>query len=298
MKKLLLLLIAAITTMTFAPCASAADPQIMDKLNEELTKMKIVDPTSTDSHEDGVFEVTFRVRSKFDEPYAKEHAFDKTCAAVRISTHYVLASMVCIGYSNTSQKTTYMGAGEPPAVTQTPVAYRIVDYATIEGQKISAKNIFTNYDARVILLRWDDKNAKLKKELSPLPIPNLFIPKNPQSLKTTFDDIVVNRNRFPNVGRTTADVDIATICTATRCFQVEWKAIDAQTGSPIFGLLDNNNQEFLLGFNAAEPIGSNRQSGKTYFLLTDKLVPFLRQVMDEQEFNNVQRKIVDETFFK
>lgn len=295
MKKLLSALCLCLTATAFAGGLSVQGRQTLDQAVQAAATR--LDPTSTGSHEDGVIPVTFRVLAKFDEDYAKENKLDKDCVAVRVSSQYLMASMACIGLSDRATKNSYAGAGSAPYRITTKVAYRTIDYVQIGSEKIQSSDIYTSYAARVILIRWNGKNANLKKQIAGLPIPNLFIPKNPASLKTTFSKVVVNRNRMPNTGRTTANVKISSVCSQKGCFDVEWKAISAQTGSPIFGLHKDTNQEFLLGFNSAEPDGAHRESGETYYLLTDKVSTFLQDTLEPEAFAKVQRKIVDETFF-
>ena len=101
---------------------------------------------------------------------------------------------------------------------------------------------------------------------------------------------------MPNVGRTCKNVSVKKVCSEEGCFKVCWKPISAQTGSPLFGLPDDSQEEFLLGFNAAEPDGENRTSGEVYYLLNSKTVPFLQKNMKPSAFK--QLRIVNETDFE
>ncbi len=284
--------------LLLAPAAFAKWPGNND-MDQALEKAIL----SANSHEKGVIPVTFDVMAEFDELYAKPNYLTKKCVAVRISDEYLLASLACRGAKDTATKHTSLGSAGSEAVKNAKLAYRRVTGATVAGEEIPSKNIVEDEKSRLILIRLDINkdqmnNRNLQDVLQDVPMPNLFIPKDPKSLLDTFPTVMVNRNRMPNTGRTCAKVSVKEVCSDKGCFKVCWKPISAQTGSPLFGLQDNSEQEFLLGFNAAEPDGESRTSGEEYFLLTEDTVPFLQKNMTPSAFAKVKKKIVDEEYFK
>lgn len=289
MKKLLLLLSVCVASTAFAGEISM---QGLKKIELAVKQASVLIPTSAGSHEDGAIPITLDVVSKFDQEIAKENSLVKDCVAVRIAPQYLLASLACRAVEDVGYKKT------PDGNVLDKVAYRYVRSIKIFGETIPGKDIYESASARAILIYWNPKNVILKAKISPLPIPNLFIPQKPITLKGIFDTVIVNRNRWPNVGRTTTELKITDVHEKTKTFDVKRTKIRAQTGSPVFGLRNDTNQEFLIGFNAAEPIMDKRSSGKTYYYFSNQLVDFLKQYMDEASFARVNKKIVDETFFK
>ena len=289
MRKLLLLLSICVASTAFAGEISM---QGLQKIAQAAQEAAFLMPTSTGSHENGVIPIKLDVVSKFDQEIAKENSLVKDCVAVRIAPQYLLASLACRAVEDVGYKKT------PSGNVQDKVAYRYVRSIQIFGEIISGNDIYESETARAILIHWDPNNIILKSQIAPLPIPNLFIPKRPVTLKSVFDTVVVNRNRMPNTGRTITELKVTDVNAKKQTFDVKRTKIRAQTGSPVFGLRKNTNQEFLMGFNAAEPFMGDRRSGTTYYYFSNQLVDFLKKYMEESSFARVNKKIVDETFFK
>ncbi len=263
-------------------------------LNQNKQAQQQTKPASANSHENGVVSVTLNVESQFDEIYARTNHLQKQCAAVRIADNYLLASLACRGVSKTSLHQHYMGSSDKPEITEKPVAYRKTNSVEVKGHKIT--EIQEDETSKLLLIKLD---AEQKKDIKDMPITNLLVAKDPKNLLNLFDEIFINRERVIFAGRTCTKTNVSRVCTDTECFEVCGTAIKGDNGDPIFGLSEKKKyQEFLLGFNDAEPIGDNRKSGTQYHFLSKASLSFLQKNLDTDAWKQVKKKTVDENFFK
>ncbi len=243
-------------------------------------------------HEKGVINVQFEVASRFDEPYAKENILHKDCVAVHIAPEYLLASMSCVGLSDTATKHSD-NRSDPYDEKGVKVDYRHILSGEVDGHHIPKANIRENKKLRLILIRLDVNkeeldNYSLRQKLSDVPIVSLFAAENLRSLPKVFKKFAVNRNKFYREDRTSEPVRITEIDWFDYTFGVAIQLVRAQTGSPLFGRADKSStQEFLLGFNAADPDGAKRKASRKYYALSPDIIPFLQKNMSPQAFEQV-----------
>lgn len=264
--------------------------------NQQSLKMQ----HSANAHNKGVIPIKVTVNAYIDSDYVDNDPLVKECQAVRISSHYLLASMACVGLSGYGTIRHYAGAGGGPIKAKYKVSRSIMN-VRIDGEVIDGKNIVSSTDEKVFLIRIDPANEKLKKIVQNKPAVNLFVAKNPQILKNLFSNVQINRERLCTPGRVCADVEISDVCTETGCFKLNWKMIRGDSGDPIFGLNpEKSTEEFLLGFNAADVAIDERQAGRDYYFFSDTLAQFLQKNIEkvsDLDWKQIKRKMVNEDYF-
>ena len=280
---------------------AASQDDFSEALNHAATQQKelLMSPSPT-AHKN-VIPLKITVDSMFTDVDAKGSRLVKDCPAVRISSHYLLASMACVGLSDTGTLFSYRGAGDVPEESQEKVI-RWIENVKIGKQVISKENIAASKDSKLFLIRIDPNNQALRDAIQQKPAANLFIPKNPQMLKSTFSEVKLNREILVCSERTCATVNISNVCTESGCFRLGWKFIDGDTGDPVFGMNpDVSTEEFLLGFNLTDVDVKKRQSGRDYQFFSQETVKFLQdnvQPQSPKDWEQIKRKMVDETYFK
>ena len=248
---------------------------------------------STNAHKNGIVAIELTIKAKFDEPYAWENTLTKQCVAVKIAPNYLLASLTCKGTTDTATVYHYRGSTEPyEAEKNVPLEYRNIVSIQIEEETITTFK--EDKKTKLLLIKLNDK---LAEQLQAKPTVNLFVPDDLASVGEVFEQLIVNRNSMLS-GRTCATNTFSHVCNDQQCVRVCWKAIDADNGDPIFGLNPKkDNQEFLVGFNDAEPDGANRGQGRNYRVLSQASLQFLKSNVPDV-WQRLQKKIVDESFFK
>lgn len=301
MYRKLFIIFAALGLMI--PSAKAASQKDLDKaLEQAVSRQQQVLPMSPSplAHKKGVLPIKLTVGAYFTEADADNDSLVKECPAVRISSHYLLASMACVGLSDTGTLYRYTGAGGGYNKSEQKVV-RWIENVKIGKQIISKDNIAYSKESKLILVRIDPENKELKEAVQSKPAVNLFIPKNPQLLKSTFSNIKLNREELICSGRTCANVKISDVCTETGCFRLGWKFIDGDTGDPVFGLNPaKSTEEFLLGFNLTDVKVTDRQAGRDYHFFSANTIKFLQeniQTKSPADWEQIKKKMVDENYF-
>ena len=294
MKKIAMLLLACVAQVSWAYGVSPDLSQTVKKAVLSAVAQDISVPTV---HEQSVVPVTFKVRELLDTPNAKSQTVEKSCTAVRIAEQYLLASMACMGL----EKTVWRWVDEPegPAIRELNVVSREVVSVVVEPAHfmIPQESIYTDRDSRVILIRWEKHNTPMVEQIGSLPIANLFIPQHPQELKNIFPQPLVNhRYYFGREGRMVHAAKISEVNLPEGVFVVNWKWVDAQTGDPVFGVTQDQ-QEFLIGFNVTEPDIQAPRSGNRFAFFSAGTVKFLRRSMDRLSFAQISTQITDESHF-
>ena len=293
MKKILILMMVCMAQMSWA---TGISPETLQALKKAVLSAAENVNLQT-AHEQSVVPVTFKVRELLDTPNAKSQTVEKSCTAVRIAEQYLLASMACMGL----EKTVWRWVDEPegPAIRELNVVSREVMSVVVEPAHftIPQESIYTNRDARVILIRWEKHNTPMVEQVGPLPIANLFIPQHPQELKNIFPQPLVNhRHYFGQEGRMVHAAIMSEVNLPEGVFVVNWKWVDAQTGDPVFGVTQDQ-QEFLIGFNVTEPDSQGPRSGNRFAFFSAGTVEFLRRSMDRFSFAQIRPQIKDESYF-
>lgn len=290
MKKLLVFMLA------FCGCAavlSAQTPGLTQKL-ETAVKKRLHASSSSNAHEKGVIMIKMTVDASFHDADANNDPIVKDCPAVRIAPNTLLASRACIDLSGKGKLYHYTGGGGNYDVSTHRVS-RSISNISIDGVTVGQKDFRQN--DLLLLIAVNGTNTKLKQAVEKLPISDLFVAKDAQKLKTTFPKITLNRDDML-WGRECAQVNIVTVCTDMQCFQVCWKAIDGDTGDPVFGRNpDTSNLEYLLGFNVTNPDKAKRQSGRWYHFLSKSSLDFLKKNLPTAEWNYVSKHVKDETLY-
>lgn len=264
--------------------------------NQQALKMQ----HSVSAHDKGVIPIKVTVNAYIDSKYVNNDPLEKECQAVRISSHYLLASMACVGLSDYGTIMHYIGANSEAIKAKYKVSRSIMN-VKIGGETIDGKNIVSSRDEKVFLIRIDPNNENLKKIVQNKPAVNLFVAKDPQILKNLFSNVQINRERLCTSDRVCADVEIADVCTETGCFKLKWKMIRGDSGDPIFGLNpEDSTEEFLLGFNAADVEIDQRQAGRDYYFFSATLAQFLQKNIEkvsDLDWKQIKRKMVNEDYF-
>ncbi|WP_428065546.1 hypothetical protein [Candidatus Avelusimicrobium facis] len=224
----------------------------------------------------------------------------KECPAVRISSHFLLASMACVGMSEYG-KLYKSGGGSGDIHISNQKVNRWIINAKIDDNVIPGKDVFYSRADKLILIYINPANPALAKIIQPKPAVNLFVPKNPQSLKNTFSKKQLNRESFCLPGRTCADVSVSQVCNENGCFKLGFKFINGDSGDPVFGLNPElSTEEFLMGFNKTDVEVTSRQSGSWYWFFTQNSVNFIKRSIEKKypkDWSQIQKKIINETYF-
>lgn len=292
MKKLFIFL------LFFCGCAalvSAQNANLPNKLNTAVKK-KLAVSSSANAHEDGVIMIKLMVGADFLDIDHNNEPRAKKCPAVRIAPNTLLASRACIDLSGKGKYYQYKGGGGEYDVSTHPVK-RWIDRIIINGVTIGPRDFREN--GLLLLIAIDGTNKKLKEAIEKLPISNLFVAKNAKKLQDTFPEITLNRDDMIFSDRECANVDIATVCMSTQCFQICWKTIDGDTGDPVFGRNpDKNKLEYLLGFNATNADLDGRHSGPWYHFLSQSSLNFMRKNLPAAEWNYINSHRRNENLYK
>ncbi len=308
MKKLLFLLSLCLTSSAFATTLfeQSIEAAVQEKVKEAQPARV---ESSAGSYFRGVIPVKLVVQSSFVKTQLINEV-EKPCTAVRIAPDYLLVGAACAG-----SRTEGFRAGHG----KTKLDYHRVASVVLFDQEIFSEKtengsyFLPSWGNNVILIKLgNDKEGRIvKKHVSPLPIPNLFIPKSPaKSLLSSeehrnpfFSLITAKKHRsigwaireeiitFDNGD---AEREIVAVDTKLKQFDV---SPDIVSGQPVFGLSRQKNEEFLLGFGSEPVIYHRRKNGEAYYL-TDSLMAFLQQHMDKDSYALVVNKKVDESYFK
>ena len=244
---------------------------------------------------------TLRVRADlvnhWEEDYVNDSTLTKTCPLVRISPYYLLGSYACVGLSDEGS----FDHSAADRVIKRKVT-RHISQVTIAGQKIDSKNVFQSRDLKIFLVKLDPDNSSLRKAIEGKPAVNLFVPKDPGTIKTLFSDVILNRKEVCGSGRTCADdLTIGKCIPDKGCFELKGTVIRGASGDPLFGTrLEKNTYEYLLGFNVTDVERDNRKKGTQYHFFTNDTLKFLKDKMGEnsEDWRQVNKKKVSEDYFK
>lgn len=269
---------------------------VFAQVNKQAIKERLTPISSADAHKKGVTMITLVVDAEFpgrddidNSPIAKK------CPAVRIASNTLLASRACIDLSG--KGTTYNSQGSAGVKVEENVPVnRWIDHVEVAGQKIYSDKFYQN--DRLLAIVVDGNNESANRLLLQMPITDLFVAKDAEKLKTVFPKMTLNRDDMIFNDRTCAEVDIANVCTDNQCFQVCWKAIDGDTGDPVFGRNPKTSKlEYLLGFNVRNSKMNKRQSGRWYHFLSKSSLDFFKQHLPAQEWGYINQHAKDETLY-
>ena len=299
MKKIFLLLAVMLCGASAFAAVSAED------ISGALQQLKI--QHSANAHRQGVIPIQITVGAVVESDYADVDPLVKECPVVRISSHYLMGSWACVGLSEQATIRHYGGAGGGDYYTY-PNVHRWIENAFINGQVVSKDQIFSSQENKIFLIRIDPADEVLKKAVQNKPAVNIFAPKDPTKLESSFSSILLNRERLLCNSRTCSDMEIADVCTETGCFKLAWNArIRGDSGDPVFGMNPaDSTEEFLLGFNITDVIGKysadERRAGRTYsFFDRAKLESFFAQTVGKDspsDWQQIQNKMVSEDYFQ
>lgn len=255
---------------------------------------KLVESSSTNAHEKGVIMINLIVDAVFLDVEAKNDPIEKKCPAVRIAPNTLLASRACIDLSGKGTLIQSGGGSGDLIYSERRVA-RWVSSIKIEGVTIGEENF--REDGKLLLIAIDGSNEKLQNAIQKMPIVDLFVAQDAESLKTTFPEITLNRNDML-WGRECAPVDVVNVCTEEQCFKICWKAVRGDTGDPVFGRNpDTNNLEYLLGFNVTNSDKDGRNPGRWYHFLSASSLDFFKKNLLKQEWDYIKKHVKDETLY-
>ena len=284
------------------PAVFASSQEALTKALEQaaVSQKPLPMQHSANAHNKGVIPIKGTVDAYVNSAYADNSPLVKDCQAVRISSHYLLASMACVGLSERGIIYHYAGAGSAPQKT-TPKVTRTIEQVRINGEVVDADHIIASKENKVFLIRIDPNNENLRKTIQNKPAVNLFIAKDPQTMKTIFSSVQVNRERLCLPSRVCAEVEITDVCTESGCFRLGWKLIRGDSGDPVFGLIPQlSTEEFLLGFNAADVVIDQRKAGRNYYFFPSEMAQFLQENIEKdsaEDWAQIKRKMVNEDYF-
>lgn len=274
MKKINLTLAALLCMYGYAAAASdfpAANPKLEAAITQNVEESTSQQAAAGRPHDDAVFDMVLTVKSKLQTNNYAE-TFSKPCSAVLIDQNWLLASLYCRGVGPTASF--YDHHGEISAGSKY-VEYRKILKAAIRAKASHARDviwprdIFIDESANIILLRIDNTNLDLVDEVNTngRKPASLLIPNEPSLVAKYAYEGYINRERFCNFGRCSDAVDVK--CNGTACHQTGWELINGDAGDPLFVVSSRDKKsEFLFGFNTAEIIGHDPQSGSTYSTFT------------------------------
>lgn len=275
---------------------SAVFAQSGSPVNKLAIQRKMKPSSSTNAHKKGVLMIKLTVDATFTEVDANNKPVEKECPAVRIAPNTLLASRACMDLSGKGEFRQYAGGGADLEISEQKVIRHIanikINGVTLQKDKFRENDFF-------LAIAVDGNNAKLAEAVQKMPIVDLFVAKNAETLKSVFPEITLNRDDALFSGRECASVDIVNVCTDAQCFQVCWKVIDGDTGDPVFGRNPNtDNFEYLLGFNQTNSKLDGRQSGRWYHFLSKSTLAFLQKNLSANEWNYIKTHTKNETLYK
>lgn len=252
---------------------------------------------SIDASKNGVVMLKLRITGTWDSPSSSGDIkeYNIQCPAVRITDNYLMAYRGCMDISGKGEVEIYEGAASS-RIEQASVS-RHIKYITLNGETISDSHFTKDGSDKFFLVFIDGNKLNLRKAVEGKPIASLFVAKDPNKLPDVFEKLILNRETMTpfSHSRECAKVDIKTVCTAKQCFQICWKAIDGDTGDPVFGLNPNKTtEEYLMGFNARNAEKS-RNSGPNYYFFSDAELDFLRNKLPQKAYNYIIQHKKDET---
>lgn len=264
-------------------------------VNKLMVQQKMKPSSSTNAHKKGVIMIKMVVDATFTEVDANNDPIEKECPAVRIAPNTLLASRACIDLSGKGELHRYVGAGAGPDISIEKVNRWIssikVNDVTLGQDKFRQNDL-------LLAIAVDGNQPKLKEIIQKMPITDLFVAKNVETLKTVFPEMTLNRDDMM-WGRECASVDIVNVCTESQCFQVCWKMIDGDTGDPVFGRNPNtDNFEYLLGFNVRNSKLNKRKSGRWYHFLSQSSLDFFKTNLSKEDWAYIKAHAKDENIYK
>lgn len=252
---------------------------------------------STGASERGSVTFSFRAELKgtlvSNPEYTNTFKSTKTCRAVVIDKNWLLASKNCAVNDDYVMHSAYRGAGSAPDQEKYEVTARYYsDYRISVGNTSYAVTVFDIGNEFLIYA----KNNKLAAELNKLPKANILVTGNKASLNAlkSFPLIIRRDSRFS--GEVSDEMEAESVCTGSYCVKVESKFFhpDGAAGDPMFIKLDNN-QEFLVAFNAAQNYSAQKNKGRDYKTITptsaEKIKSYVKKYTPSA-YNTMVRKIV------
>lgn len=239
------------------------------------------------------FTSTLEVALVANPEYKNTLTSRKECRAVVIDKNWLLASKTCAVTDNEVTHNAYMGAGSAPSEDKYKVLYR--DYSdfkiNIDKTNFSVK-VFDIGDQFLI----HASNTVLVAKLDKLPKANILVTPDSNALEKykKFNLFVRRDGRYGK--DVTESVEVEQICTANACVKVENRVFNpnAAAGDPMFLVLDNN-QEFLVAFNAAQNYSSSYNRGLVYKTIAPsssaKILEYVKQYTPAS-YKNFAKKIV------
>lgn len=264
-----LLLLAALCSPAYAEPWQAA---LRQKTKEALV-------LSTRAHKESVFEISLRVRTRFQDQSKTDVVSNHACTAVLIDPNYLLASQNCKG--------SYPGAHHGKNREKS----RQIEAILINGQPAQA--FYEDPVSQTILIQTDTRNTQTMQMLAGKPTAHLFIMTRPDI--THFNQAAVNKKAIL-WGRESKKFYIKKITNKNGRF---FLPKTANTADPAFLFSEKKpGMEFLAGFNLAEPEGDSPGEGFFYHPLEKEFISFLEQHVSKEGWQRLQKKIKDESFFK
>lgn len=294
MKKLIAFLfcLAAAVVAAQAQPAEALERKVAKKVNQADMQTR-----SLNAHDKAVFDVTLRVRTRFEGQAQEEDTeLNKPCSAVKIDSNWLIASLTCRGISGEAEATDHNGNSYLK-----DVKYRKIDYIKVEGVKVMPYNFFMDEKSKVILIRVNDSQLIAELGEKGNVVANLLVAKRPGAVVHAVKQAYINRENFCLPGRCSAEIDVNFYCTGSRCYKVGWKFIDGDSGDPLFFLSEKYGKaEFLAGLNVAETNGASPQSGRFYKVFDENTLRFIQAIVKQHDPNawaRIQNHVVNEQTF-
>ncbi len=274
------------------PTAQTANGEMQQAVSQAVEQQAAQAQASAKKpHDAAVFDMVLRVHSKFSQQLQgdNEHVYDKPCSAVLIDQHWLLASLSCRGVGDTASA--YDHHGEISMTKK--VAYRNIEKASIRASWMNSRDdiwprdIFVDESSQLMLLYLDKTNTQLMDEVNDngTVVAPLLISNNPAVITNrTIENAYINRERCIEPGRCSDAVDIKEYCTRSGCYKIGFEMVDGDAGDPLFVVSKRApGNEYLVGFNNAEIIGSNTQSGKTYKALNRTGWAFIQKTISPRD---------------
>lgn len=277
--------------------AYAQDNKLGEALLRSNAKARMQTSASLDASKNGVVMLELHIAGTWNSESSSGDIkeYNIKCPAVRIADNYLMAYRGCMDISGTGDVEIYEGAAS--SRTEQANAHRYIAAIKLNGETIDRSHFTKDGSDKFFLVFIDGKNLNLRRAVEGKPVANLFVAKDPNKLPEVFEKLILNRETMTpfSHSRECAQVDIKTVCTDYQCFQICWKAIDGDTGDPVFGLnASKTTEEYLLGFNARNA-KKKRQSGPMYFFFSQTDLNFLRDKLPQAAYNYVIRHKKDET---
>lgn len=282
-------ILTAVVCLLAASYAAANPP-----VNKMAVAQRMRESSSTNAHKQGVIMIKLVVDAAFHGVDANNDPIEKECPAVRIAPNTLLASRACIDLSGKGELIESQGSAGVK-ITDGLAVSRWITNVKVNGVTLGTDKFRQN--DLLIAIAVDGNNAKLREAVQKMPITDLFVAKNAETLKTVFPKMTLNRDDM-TWGRECASVDIVNVCTEAKCFQVCWKFIDGDTGDPVFGRNpDTDNFEYLLGFNVRNSKKNKRQSGRWYHFLSQSSLDFFKTNLSQEDWKYIKAHAKNENIY-